>query len=97
MFLIAIPEGCKRLAGRLRSSATDNPRNPTDAIEPPTPAGIAQHSILVNNHQRQRRDPYQPGPPAHVIRHNHTRAESPLYPILRPANLPFPLMVIIHY
>jgi hypothetical protein len=50
MFLIAIPEGCKRLAGWLRSSATDTPGNPTQST--PTPAGVAASSMqqfLVNS------------------------------------------------
>ncbi len=115
MFTNAIPEGCKRLAGRLRSSATDTPGNPTQSA--PTPAGVAENSFRIYKSQSppvgrgscraiirpspsafflncctitppvnitvptsitpspsaNGATPYQPGPPAQVIRHNRDK------------------------
>ncbi len=49
MFTKAIPEGCKRLAGRLRSSATDTPGNSMQST--PTPAGVVENSFRIYKSQ----------------------------------------------
>ncbi len=73
MFLIAIPEGYKRLAGWLRSSATDTPGIPTQSN--PTPAGVADSCphlrffTPAERHVYSKRHPhYQFQPPDQPLR-----------------------------